>query len=163
MKNTRFITKAAIIAALYVVLTEISTLLGLSSGVIQIRFSEAMTVLPFFTPAAIPGLFVGCIISNILAGGAVLDVVFGSLATLHGALGTYLFRKRSMYLAPVFPIAANTLIIPFVLKLVYCFEGTVAYFAITVFAGEFISCALLGIPFMMLLKKRKELLDIITY
>ena len=68
-----------------------------------------------------------------------------------------------MYLAPVFPIAANTLIIPFVLKLVYCFEGTVAYFAITVFAGEFISCALLGIPFMMLLKKRKELLDIITY
>lgn len=162
MKKTRIITKAAIIAAIYVILTELSAILGLSSGVIQVRFSEALTVLPYFTPAAIPGLFVGCIISNTLAGGALLDVVFGSLATLLGAFGTYLFRKRSMDLAPVFPIAANTLIIPWVLKLVYGFEGTVAYFSVTVFAGEFVSCALLGIPLMLLLKRRKELLDIIV-
>ena len=161
MKKANYVTKAAIIAAVYVVLTEISTLLGLSSGVIQVRFSEAMTVLPFFTPAAIPGLFVGCIISNLLAGGALLDIVFGSVATLLGALGTYAFRRYSMYLAPIFPIASNTLIIPWVLKLVYGFEGTVLFFTATVFAGEVISCACLGIPLMILLRKRKGLLDII--
>ena len=161
MKSTRFITKAAIIAAIYVIITEVSTLMGLSNGVIQVRFSEALTVLPLFTPAAIPGLFIGCMISNLLAGGALLDIVFGSLATLIGAVGTYVFRKKSIYLAPVFPILANMLIIPWVLKLVYGFEGTVLYFTVTVFAGEFISCALFGIPFAMLLKKRKELADLL--
>ncbi len=161
-KSTRAVTRAAIIAALYVILTELSTLMGLSSGVIQVRFSEALTVLPYFTPTAIPGLFIGCIISNLLAGGALLDVIFGSLATLIGAVGTYLVRKQSIYLAPVFPILSNTLIIPQVLKLVYGFEGTILYFTSTVFAGELISCAVLGIPLMMLLKKRKELLAIIT-
>jgi len=160
-KSTRLITRAAIIASLYVVLTEISTLMGFSSGVIQVRFSEALTVLPYFTPAAVPGLFVGCIISNIFAGGAPFDIVFGSIATLLGAFGTYLFRKRSMYLAPVFPIVANTLIIPWILRLVYLENGTVLYFTVTIFVGELISCAFLGIPLMMLLKKRKELLDII--
>ena len=160
-KSTRLITRAAIISAIYVVLTELSTLLGLSSGVIQVRFSEALTVLPVFTPAAIPGLFVGCIISNLLAGGALLVIVFGSLATLLGAVGTYLFARKSNYLAPIFPIAANTLIIPWVLKLVYAFEGTVAYFTLTVFIGELISCAALGIPLMLLLQRRKELQNII--
>ncbi len=162
MKSTKAITRAAIIAAIYVVLTELSTLMGLSSGVIQVRFSEALTVLPYFTPTAIPGLFIGCIISNIMAGGALLDIIFGSIATLIGAVGTYLCRKKSMYLAPIFPILANTLIIPHILKLIYGFEGTVLYFTATVFAGEVISCAVLGIPLMMLLLKRKELLHIIA-
>ena len=161
-KSTKAVTRAAVIATLYVILTELSTLIGLSSGVIQVRFSEALTVLPFFTPVAIPGLFIGCIISNLLAGGALLDIVFGSIATLIGAFGTYLFRKRSIYIAPIFPILANTLIIPHILKLVYGFEGTVLYFTSTVFAGEVISCAALGIPLMMLLKKRKELLGLIV-
>ena len=161
-KRSLYVTKAGIIAALYVVLTWVSSVLGLASGVIQCRFSEALCILPVFTPAAIPGVTVGCIISNLLAGGALLDVVFGSIATLIGAFGTYLFRKRSMYIAPLFPIFANTLIIPHILKLVYGFEGTVLYFTATVFAGEVISCAVLGIPLMMLLKKRKELLSIIA-
>ena len=157
-KSTRVVANAAMIAALYVILTEISTLMGLSSGVIQIRFSEALTVLPYFTPAAVPGLFIGCIISNLLAGGMLLDIVFGSIATLIGAYCTYLFRKKSMYFAPVFPILSNTLMIPWILKLVYGFEGTVLYFSATVFAGEFISCGIFGISLMLLLKKRKELL-----
>lgn len=162
MKSTRAVTRAAIIAAVYVILTELSAFMGLSSGVIQVRFSEALTVLPLFTPAAVPGLFIGCLISNLLSGGVLLDIIFGSLATLIGAVGTYFFRKKSIYLAPVFPIAANTLIIPHILKLVYGFKGTVLYFTATVFAGEFISCALLGIPLAILLIKRKELRNIIS-
>ncbi len=157
MKSTKFLTQAALIAALYVVLTEISTLLGLSSGVIQVRFSEAMCVLPLFTPAAIPGLTVGCIISNLLAGGILWDVVFGSLATLIGAVGTYYLSRVNKYLSPLTPILSNTIIIPFVLKLAYGFEGTLGFFFVTVFAGEFISCALLGIPLMLALEKRKDI------
>ena len=155
MKNAKFLTHAALIAALYVVLTQICTILGLSSGVVQIRFSEALTILPVFTPAAIPGLFVGCIISNLLAGGVLFDVIFGSLATLLGAVGTYLLRKKSKYLAPVVPIIANTLIIPFILQFVYGFAGGLWYFFITVFAGEFISCGILGILLYRAIEKRK--------
>ncbi len=156
MKSTRFVTQAALIAALYVVLTEISTLLRLSSGVIQLRFSEALTVLPMFTPAAIPGLFAGCIIANILAGGLLWDVILGSLATLIGAVGTYYLGRVCRYLAPIPPIAANTLIIPFVLKLVYG-AGALPFFFVTVLAGEFISCGILGILLMLALEKRRSI------
>ena len=84
MKNTKtlYLTRGALIAALYVVLTEISAILGISSGVIQFRLSEMFAVLPLFTPAAIPGVFIGCFISNIITGGVIWDVVFGSIATL---------------------------------------------------------------------------------
>lgn len=157
MKSTKFVTQAALIAALYVVLTEICTFLGLSSGVIQLRFSEALTVLPIFTPAAIPGLFAGCIIANILAGGILWDVIFGSLATLIGAVGTYYLGRVCRYLAPIPPIAANTLIIPFVLKLVYGAEGALPFFFVTVLAGEFISCGILGILLMLALEKRRSI------
>ena len=88
MKRTKTITQAAIIAALYVVLTFVANTLGLARGAIQIRLSEALTILPYFTPAAIPGLFVGCLISNILVGSVLWDVIFGSIATLLGAIGT---------------------------------------------------------------------------
>ena len=88
-KETLFITQAAAIAALYVVLTHVANMLGLANYVVQVRFSEALTILPFFTPAAIPGLFIGCIIANITTGCMLLDTIFGSIATLLGALGTY--------------------------------------------------------------------------
>ena len=88
------LVQAAMIAALYVVLTFAANALGLANYVVQIRFSEALTILPFFTPAAIPGLFVGCMLSNILTGCMPLDIVFGSLATLIGAFGTYALRKN---------------------------------------------------------------------
>ena len=90
-KNSKalFIAHAAIIAALYVVLTLIANAMGLANYAIQVRFSEALTILPYFTPAAIPGLFVGCILSNIITGCVPLDVLFGSLATLFGAIFTY--------------------------------------------------------------------------
>lgn len=143
-ERTTFTVHAAVIAALYVVLTLIANALGLANHAIQIRFSEALTILPLFTPAAIPGLFVGCILSNIMTGGLIWDIIFGSLATLLGALGTYALRDRSKWLAPLPPILANTVIVPFVLAYAYRFEGSVPYFMVTVGIGEIISCGVLG-------------------
>lgn len=155
-KKVLFIVHAATIAALYVVLTLLANALGLANFAIQVRFSEALTILPFFTPAAIPGLTVGCIISNLLTGCVPLDVLFGSIATLLGALGTYYLRKLSKWLAPLPPIVANTLIVPFVLAYVYRFEGSIPYFMITVGIGEVISCGVLGMILLNVLQKYKK-------
>ena len=158
--NTKQITYSAIIAALYIILTEISNLFGLASGAVQVRISEALTILPVFTSAAIPGLFVGCFISNVLCGNLFLDVIFGSVATLLGALGTYYWTKsrvseKNKYVGFIFPVVSNTLIIPFILKYVYCFEGALWYFAVTVGLGEIISCGVLGILLYKILKKKR--------
>ena len=144
MKNSKtlFITQAAIIAALYVVLTLLANALGLANYAIQLRFSEALTILPFFLPAAIPGLFLGCLISNLLTGAIIWDVVFGSLATLLGAVGTYLLR-RVKWLAPLPPIIANTIIVPLVLYFAYRIPGSIPYFMLTVGIGEILSCGVL--------------------
>lgn len=154
-KKSVNLTQAAMIAALYVVLTQISHLFGLDSHAIQLRFSEALTILPFFTPAAIPGLFIGCILANFFAGCLPWDIVFGSLATLLGALGTYSLRKFR-WLAPLPPIIANTVIVPFVLAYVYKFEGSIPYFMLTVGIGELLSCGVLGMLFMSALDKHAK-------
>ena len=154
-KKVLFIVHAAVIAALYVVLTLLANTLGLANYAIQVRFSEALTILPFFTPAAIPGLFLGCLISNLLTGCAVPDVIFGSLATLLGAVGTYLLRK-SKWLAPIPPIVANILIVPFVLAYVYKSEGSIPYFMVTVGIGEIISCGVFGIILLNVLQKYRK-------
>ena len=136
-KKTRFICQSAVIAALYVVLTYLAHLVGLDSGVIQVRFSEALCALAIFTPAAIPGLFVGCILANLLARCEVLDIIFGSLATLIGAVGTYLLRKYPIpALLP--PIISNMLIVPLVLKFAYGLEYGLWFLILTVGAGEVI-------------------------
>lgn len=142
-KRVVLVTHGAMIAALYIALTYLANAFGLASGAIQVRLSEALTVLPFFTPAAVPGLFIGCIISNLLTGCVALDTVFGSLATLLGALGTRCLAKKRL-LAPVFPILANTAVIPFLLRYVYGIPGSLGYFFLTVFVGEVISCGILG-------------------
>lgn len=154
MKNKKvlYLTQAAMIAALYVVLTFIANAFGLANYAVQVRFSEALTILPFFTPAAIPGLFAGCLLSNLLTGCMPLDVIFGSLATLLGALGTYALRKNK-WLASVPPIAANILIVPFILAYVYRFEGSIPYFMLTVGAGEIISCGILGMLLLFTLQR----------
>ncbi len=153
-KNVLFMTQAAMIAAIYVILTFLANALGLASGAIQIRFSEALTILPFFTPAAIPGLFIGCLLSNTLTGCVPLDIVFGSLATLLGAIGTYSLR-RYKWMAAIPPIAANTIIVPFVLKYAYGIEPLWFSFA-TVFAGEVISCGVLGMILLFSLQKNAK-------
>lgn len=146
-----FLTQAALIAALYVVLTYLANLLGISSGAIQVRFSEALTILPYFTPTAIPGLFVGCLLANLLTGAAVPDILFGSIATLIGALFTAKLRKYK-WLAPVPPIVANALIVPPVLLFAYGIRPLwLSYITVTI--GEIISCGILGMLLLFALDK----------
>ena len=114
-KNIQFLTQAAMIAAIYVVLTFVANAFGLANYAVQVRFSEALTILPIFTPAGIPGLFIGCLISNILTGCAIPDIIFGSLATLIGAFGTRAL-KSNRFLAVLPPIAANAIIVPLILN-----------------------------------------------
>ncbi len=154
--NVKSITYASIIAALYVVLTFIANSMGLASGAIQIRISEALTILPMFTPSAIPGLFVGCLISNIIAGGVIWDVIFGSIATLIGAIGTYSLRKYK-WLAPIPPILANTIIVPFVLIYAYGAKDALPYLILTVGIGELISAGILGMLLHTTLLKHKNI------
>ena len=156
MKNSKavYVATAASVAALYVVLTFISSLFGLPSGVIQIRISEALTILPAFTPAAIPGLFIGCILSNLLTGGLILDVVFGSIATLIGAVGTYLLRKKK-WLVSLPPIISNILIVPLILRYVYGAPDAYLFMVGTVGAGEIISCGILGMILYFAVDKYK--------
>ena len=152
-KKTLYLTHGALIAAMYVALTFAANLLGLASGVVQVRLSEALTILPLFTPAAVPGLFVGCALANLLTGCAIWDVVFGSLATLLGALGTYYLGRKNKYLAPVFPVLANAIIVPFVLQYVYGAEEMWIFLFATVGIGEVISCSVLGLLLHRVLRK----------
>ena len=154
-----YITQAALIAAIYTVLTMIAAGFDLASGAIQVRFSEALTIMPFFTPAAIPGLTIGCLLSNLLTGCALPDIIFGSLATFLGAVGSYALR-RNRWLCALPPIISNMLIIPFILTYAYHIPGGVPLFMLTVGAGELISCMGLGqILLQALLPFRGRLFD----
>lgn len=158
-KKLYFLTLSAMIAALYVVLTLLASALGLSSGAVQVRFSEALCILPCFTPAAIPGLFFGCLIANLFTG-TIWDVVLGSLATLIGAIGTYWLRKNR-YLATLPPIIANALIIPFVIAFTADMPLSTPLFAGmagTVGLGEVISCGVLGLLLYYLLDRYKSVI-----
>ena len=134
-KKVLFIVQAALIAAIYVALTYLSSIAGLASGTIQVRISEALCILPVFTTAAIPGLWLGCFLANMLTGGIPVDVVCGSIATLIGAFGTYALRKHK-FACTWPPVIANMVIVPFVLRYGYGFIteykgpelGTIALF-----------------------------------
>lgn len=149
-KKANFICQAAVIAALYVVLTFVFS--SFASGVVQVRISEALTILPYFTPAAIPGVVAGCLLSNWLTGCVIWDILFGSLATLLGALGSYALRKHQ-WLVPIPPIAANTIIVPFVLRYAYDMSDALPFMMATVGAGELISCYILGMLLLLALKR----------
>ncbi len=145
--NTNTAMKLAfggVIAALYVVLTLVANAFGLASGAIQVRISEALTILPVFTTAAVPGLTVGCVLANLITGCAPWDVVFGSLATLIGAVGTRLLKDHP-YVAWIPPVVSNMAIVPIVLQQVYGVPDAWWYLVLTVGAGEVISCGVLGL------------------
>ena len=159
MKDQRIklICQGGIIAALYLALTLLANALGLANYAVQVRFSESLTILPYFTPAAVPGLFVGCLLSNILTGCALPDIIFGSLATLIGAVSTYMLRNKSKWLAPLPAIVSNAIIVPFVLLYAYGIEPLWFSF-VTVTLGELISFGVLGMLLLNALKKYDSVL-----
>ncbi len=156
MKNrtTLWLVQGGLIAALYVALT--AAFSAFSFGEIQVRLSEALTVLPAFTPAAVPGLFVGCLLGNLLGGALPADTVFGSLATLLGAILTWRFRRAHPLWAPVPPILSNALIVPFVLRYAYGVPMAIPLMMLTVGAGEVLSCGVLGMLLYWALDRRRE-------
>ena len=155
-KSTLYLTTAGLVAAVYVILTFVAQAFGLASGAIQFRLSELLTILPMFTGAAIPGLTIGCILANILTGCAMWDVVFGSFATLLGALGTFALRKtENPYLGCLPPIISNMLIVPIVLRKVYGAPDAYWYLLVTVGIGEVVCCGILGVMVYKIIKKRK--------
>lgn len=149
----RYICQAGIIAALYTVLTCLIGAFGLANGAIQFRISEALCILPVFMPAAIPGLTIGCLLSNFLTGCIWQDIVFGSLATLLGALGTYLLRRLSPWLAPIPTVVANTLIVPFILAYAYHSQDGLPYLMLTVGIGEILSAYVLGMVLLFAIRR----------
>ena len=151
-----FVTQAAVIAAMYVVLTFVSSSMGLASGEIQIRLSEMLVILPAFTPAAIPGLVLGCLLSNLLTGCTVIDIVFGSLATLVAAILSYQLRNHKYpLLVTVPPVVANMIVVPFILKFSYGVPLPIPVMMATVGIGEVISCVVLGSVLYFALDKRR--------
>ena len=164
-KKVLLIVQAALIAAIYVVLTYFISAFGLANGAIQVRISEALTILPIFTPAAIPGLWIGCLLANLLTGAVIYDVIFGSIATLLAAVCTYLLRNHKI--ACTFPpVIFNMIIVPFVLVYAYgipavYFHGvnvTIPFNAMTVGIGEVISVCVLGSILMRVLAKYRNVM-----
>ena len=142
-RTTRLIAQAAVIVAIYVVLTIVFAPIAFEE--IQVRIAEALTILPIYTASAVPGLAVGCLLGNIIGGAPLPDVVFGSLATLIGAAGTRLLRNSKPAIAVIPPIVANMVIIPFVLRYAYEIPLPIPLMMATVGLGEVISCGMLGL------------------
>lgn len=136
------------------VLTVIANAFGLASGAIQVRISEALCVLPAFFPSAITGLTLGCLLSNLMTGAIWQDILFGTLATLLGAVGAYLLRKLPSWIVTLPTIVANTVIVPIVLAYAYHAEGGLPYLMLTVGLGEVISAGVLGTVLCVILRKR---------
>ena len=144
-KNTQktllYMTRCAIIAALYAAITLL--LAPISYGEVQVRLSEALTLLPILLPEAVPALVIGCLLANILGGATIFDILFGTLATLLAAVCTRLLREKQL-LASAMPVIFNGLIVGAVVH--YCYAPVVPLVLCMVFVavGEAISCMLLG-------------------
>lgn len=164
-KKVLFIVQAALIAAMYVVLTMFISAFDLASGNIQVRISEALCILPVFTPAAVPGLWIGCLIANTLTPNVLIfDIIFGSFATLAGACGTYLLRRHK-FLCTLPPVIANTIVVPLVLRFGYGYtfiykdmDLSLPFFALTVCIGEIISICVLGTVFLRVLERYRHVI-----
>lgn len=165
-KKVRFIAVSAVIAAMYAGLTYLSAMMNLAYGPVQFRFSEALGVLPVFTPAAVPGLTLGCLIANLTSPFGVVDWVFGTLATFTAAAGTLALsrvRFRGVaWLAPLPPVIANAVIVGLELC---CFSDAGVFSwgnaslggflagAASVGLGELVVCYALGVPLMIAIEK----------
>lgn len=157
MRNTKYLLQAAIIASAYTVLTIV--LAPFSYGIMQVRVSEALTILPYFTPAAIPGLFVGCLVSNMISPYGVLDMVLGSLATLIAAISSYFLRKRAI-LVPLPPVVFNGIFIGGMLYFAYGIPMPLYACMLWVALGQLIACYGIGYPLLQYLKKYKKIFEL---
>ncbi|MDD2648258.1 MAG: QueT transporter family protein [Eubacteriales bacterium] len=151
-ENLRALTFGALIAAVYAVLTY--ALAPISYGAVQFRVSEALTMLPMLMPCAVPGLFVGCIIANLIGGAGLVDVIVGSLATLAAAILTRMLRKKPL-IALLMPVILNGVMVGASLSYIYnlpLFEtmGTVAL-------GEAVVLYALGYPLYLALSRSPAL------
>ena len=152
--KTKYLAEAAVIAAIYALLTIV--LAPISYGAVQVRISEALTVLPFFTPAAVQGLFVGCIAANIMSPYGLADLIFGSAASLIGAIGSYLLRKKPL-LVPLAPVISNGIIVGAMLYYVYEVPLPLIVQMLYVALGEVVACYAIGYPLMKYLNKYKRI------
>ena len=146
------LTRGAAVAALYTVLTLL--LPFASAGTVEIRFSEALCVLPMLMPEAIPGLAVGCLITNLLHGAVLYDVIFGTLATLLAAVLTRFLREKPL-LAALMPALSNGVIVGMVLYFGYQIGFPLYVCMLSVAAGEAVVCCTLGLLLLKYLKKTK--------
>ncbi len=167
-EKNRFLAQGAVIAALYVVLTFVAAAMNLAYGPVQFRFSEALTLLPALTPAAIPGLTLGCFLSNLASPLGIVDWAFGTLATLLAALGTWAVSKIRVkgipFLTPLPPTLFNGLLVG--MEIACLSEAGVFSWSnfswpafgagfLSVGAGELAVCCVLGIPLIMALQKAR--------
>ncbi len=153
MENkAKYLAVAGIIAAIYVVLVQVFAFMGF--GPIQFRVAEALTIMPYFTPAAVPGLFIGCLMANLLGGAMMADVVFGSLTTLVAAFLSYKLRKKRFFVG-LPPVVLNAIVIPFILKYSYGVPEGIPFMMLTILAGQAIAVYGLGAPLLLALEPLK--------
>ena len=151
--KTRFYARAAAIAALYACLTLVWPF---SFGPVQVRVSEALCVLPLLTSAAVPGLFIGCLVSGILSGAVWFDVVFGSLSTLAASCCARRLRNRRMPIPLIPPVAINAEVVGAVVHFAYAGNPSLSALPVSMLsvgAGEAVACVGLGLPLLRLLKR----------
>lgn len=161
-KRIKFIVESALIAALYAGLTYLMGVFNLAYGPVQFRISEALCILPVFTPAAIPGLTVGCFIANILSFSPI-DMVFGTLASLLAAVCTYGLRnikfKGLPWLSLLPPVVINAVIVGLEIAFFFTEGGAslvgFAFNALTVGAGQLVVCYGLGIPLYLIINRSR--------
>ncbi|MBQ1481995.1 MAG: QueT transporter family protein [Erysipelotrichaceae bacterium] len=153
-EKLHYIAMAALIAGLYAALTLVFAPISFSA--VQVRIAEALNILPMFTPAAVPGLFLGCLLGNLLGGAMLLDVIFGSIATLIGAYVGRLLKDRR-WLVPIPSIVSNALIIPFILRYVYSIDLPILLLCLYIAIGEFLGSYVLGQALAQFLIRRKDL------
>lgn len=154
-KKTLYVTQSAVIAAIYVVLVFVFQYT--SFGPIQFRIAEALTILPYYTPAAIPGVTIGCLLSNLLFRADIIDIIFGTAATLIAAYLSYQLRTNK-YLVPIPPILINALIIPWVLKFAYFEADPIPLMMLTIGLGQIVSAGILGMVLLFSLDKVKNII-----
>ena len=152
--STKFLVQAALLAAIYSALTIVLGSFGY--GPIQFRIAEALTVLPAVMPSAIPGLFIGCILANWFGGFGMIDIIFGSLATLLAGFSTYLLRKYR-FLFPLPPVIFNAIIVGAYVYILYDNSFSMALTMLFIGISEFIICYALGLPLISFIKKNRVL------